>query len=466
MFLIMSWNCNSIKNKQQDLYHIINTMNPQIIFLNETRLRPEQTLKYANYHTERQDRLNNTGGGVACLIHKTINYRRIKNLQTRIEHVTLELNNNVWISGGYAPPESIRDANDIEVFFPLNMRAILIGDLNAKHTTWINPRNNAAGRILFNHIINNPDLLIHHPDQPTRYPSTQNGRPSTIDIALTKHINDVQMYTKTTLCSDHLPIFVEWKNYNPERAQQRVYSYKNINWASFRQRLSDITTIPETITNIAQLESQVQTITENIQNTRDQFARKIKIKHKLDSLPPEILQQINLRNRYKRAWQRRPTDLDKQQINQLNNEIERNIRNYRTHTWMTYVASLERQNNSLWKLTKNLKRSGTQQTDLVVNGVSYYKDEDKCEAFADYFADVFTETPSSTQEQQDITNATDAFSKQKYPIPPKILEKLLTTPDEIKQIIKKLANKKAPGPDTIPNLILKNLPKQLYICSK
>lgn len=397
------------------------------------------------------------------MIHKSINYRRITTLQSSIEHITLELNNDLWISGGYAPPRLLRTANDIEVFFPQNKRAILIGDLNAKHSTWLNHRNNTAGITLFNYLLNNLNIHIHHPDQHTHYPSTITSRPSTIDIALTKGINDVNLHTKTTLCSDHLPIFLEWKNFHPNRDQQSVYSYKNLNWTAFRQKLNDITTIPGPITNIAELETQVHTLTNNIQKTRDQFARKITIKPKIDTLPPDILQKINLRNRYKRAWQRRPTELDRQRIKLLNNEIERSIRNYKTYTWMKYISSLETQDNSLWKLTRNLKRPSTQQTDLIVNGRSLYKDSDKIEAFADYFADVFDDAIVNTQEQQNITNATDAFSSHKYPIPPAILNKLMTTPNEIIKTIKNLPNNKAPGPDTIPNLILKNLPRKVIV---
>lgn len=442
----MSWNCNSILAKKQELYYIINTLKPTIIFLNETRLKPIHKFKFKNYNTERQDRLNNIGGGVACLIHRSLNYRRINDLQSNIEHITLELNNDLWITGGYAPPLAIRSTNDIEVFFPQNTRAILIGDLNAKHTTWINHRNNTAGIILFNHLLNNLNLLIHHPDQPTHFPYTRDARPSTIDIALTKGLNDVQMYTRTTLCSDHLPIFLEWENRAADQVQQRVFSYKNMNWAAFRQKLNDITTIPGPITNTNELEKQVEILTKNIQQTRDQFARKVEIKPKIDTFPPEILNKIKLRNRYKRAWQRRPTDADKQRIKILNNEIERDIRNHRNNSWMTYIASLERQDNSLWRLTRNLKRPNMQQTDLIVNGVSLYKDTDKIEAFADYFAEVFSESQTNTQQQQNIINATDAFSQHKYPIPPKLANKLTTTPNEIRDIIKKLPNNKAPGP--------------------
>lgn len=284
MLLIMSWNCNSIKAKQQELYSIINTLKPNIIFLNESRLKPNDKFKFKNYYTERQDRLNNIGGGVACLIHRSLNYKRINNLQSNIEYITLELSSYLCITGGYAPPRAITSANDIEVFFPLNTRAILIGDLNAKHTTWINHRNNTAGIILFNHLLNNLNLQIHHPDQPTHYPNTRDARPSTIDIALTKGLNDVQLHTKTILCSDHLPIFLECNNNNfPAQAQQRIYSYKNMNWTAFRQKLNDITTIPEPITNTAELENQVKILTENIQKTRDKFARKIEIKQKIDT---------------------------------------------------------------------------------------------------------------------------------------------------------------------------------------
>lgn len=462
MWLIISWNCNGIKSKQGDLYQTINHYSPKLVFLNETRLRPNDKLKLKNYATERMDRPDNRGGGVACLIHSSIRYKRITNLQTNIEYITLEIESKLWISGGYAPPEAIRTAADIEVFFPRLGRALLIGDLNAKHTSWLNDNNNRAGQLLFNHIISRPNLLIHHPDNHTHFPS--NGRtPSTLDIALTKGLTHIDLKTKDILGSDHLPLFLYWNNHPREQELQTIFSYKNFNWQEFKHRISDLTIIPNHITNVSELERQVNILTKNIQTTRDQLAPKIKMRNRTDQIPDSLKSLIKSRNQIKKAWQRRPNYLDGQFIKTLNTEIERGLRNHRNKTWMKYVSSLGTQDNSLWKLARSIRRPGAQQTDLVVDGISYYRDQDKARVFAEHFEKIFEDTQTDNETHKDITDSANTFSTQKFPIPPTVLQKILATPKELANTIKNLKNGKAPGPDTIGNNLIKNLPRKAQI---
>lgn len=457
----MSWNCNGIKNKYGDLHYAINHYKPKIIFLNETKLGPTDKLKLKNYTTIRADR-NHLGGGVACLIDKTIQHKRISNIRTGIEHITIEINNNLWISGGYAPENSIQAENDLGVFFPRNARALLVGDLNAKQTAWMNNRNNRAGNILLNFILNNPNITLHHPDAPTHYPSNGNT-PSILDIALTKGMTDINIRTETTLSSDHLPIFIKWKDHPPNAQHQLTYDYKNVNWTTFRQRLNNITAVPAPISCTRELERQVEIVTSNITSIRNQMAPMKPMKPKIESLPADILNLIQQRNRLKRAWQRRPNNQDKELIKLYNNEIEKGIRLHRNKVWMEYISTLAPQDNSLWKLTRTLKRTGLTQTDLIIDDKHIYKEQDKANAFADHFANIFDETPDTSETQNSITKATDTFALHKYPIPPNIACKLLVSPQEIKTLIKNLPSRKAPGPDTINNLILKNLPRKTII---
>ena len=68
-----------------------------------------------------------------------------------------------------------------------------------------------------------------------------------------------------------------------------------------------------------------------------------------------------------------------------------------------------------------------------------------------------TTPPNSTTFHDQITTEAQQIPSHN-PIPANKLPKLLTSPTEIRNIIKTTPNNKVPGPDSIPNILLKNLP--------
>lgn len=82
-----------------------------------------------------------------------------------------------------------------------------------------------------------------------------------------------------------------------------------------------------------------------------------------------------------------------------------------------------------------------------------YAPAEKAEALADHFEQSFT--PNSTPTHSDHMDITQSVSAPNYNIPHRIK---YSSPNEIKNFIKNLPLKKAPGHDKISNVILKNLP--------
>ena len=62
---ILQWNCNSISAHGGELKHYLTTMNflPDIICLQETRLKPHHTFTLPGYNIIRRDRDPPDGGG-------------------------------------------------------------------------------------------------------------------------------------------------------------------------------------------------------------------------------------------------------------------------------------------------------------------------------------------------------------------------------------------------------------------
>lgn len=435
----------------------------------ETKLRNEDKLDIQHYKIERQDRPDRRttgygrGGGVIILIKNGIPYKRLPNLRTTIEHVAITLKNNVTIAGAYAPPWLNMTENDLTPFFTITSRCLLLGDLNAKHTLWNNHINNRAGLLLHQYIHDNDHLQLLYTDEPTHYPLDNNNIPSYIDIGINKGLRGLSdLQTETALNSDHLPVWVVW-NESRETTQQTVYDYTNFNWPLYRQRLNEATIIPRDINSIEALETEVECFTRNVCRTRNALARKVVNTPKEDRLPNEILDLIRTKNRIRKRWQNTRRDEDKRRMTELTNQIRTDIKTYKNKCWTEKLTKLNVRDNSLWKITKNLRKTNEKVPTITHNGRDFFTNKDKAEVIAEHFADVHKETPDMTDEQRNITNRVASFVERKYPIPPRTFTSLKTTPGEVKKFLQNLPNNKAPGPDTITYKLLKNLPRKTIV---
>lgn len=94
---IAFWNAQGIanKSKQQLLNHFISIENIDILLLAETFLKPHNTIKFSDFIIHRNDRLQQTHGGVAIMIRKNINHKVRAHFNTKsIENISIEIQIN------------------------------------------------------------------------------------------------------------------------------------------------------------------------------------------------------------------------------------------------------------------------------------------------------------------------------------------------------------------------------------
>lgn len=159
---ILSINVNSIiaNQRRASLYQAIKKHNPDIVFISETKLNSSHVITFKDYNIVRNDRKNKEGGGTAIIIRKNIPYKKIdlSNTTTNqlLEHTILKIkiksNSYLYLIAAYATcgsqKEFIPDLNNLFNQLKLdneNNFFILAGDLNAKHTSWLNQNNNPRG---------------------------------------------------------------------------------------------------------------------------------------------------------------------------------------------------------------------------------------------------------------------------------------------------------------------------------
>jgi hypothetical protein len=136
---------------------------------------------------------------------------------------------------------------------------------------------------------------------------------------------------------------------------------------------------------------------------------------------------------------RRTGDLDQQEVwKDLERKYKRMIKKSKRNTWRKFVT--EADENTIWKLKKYMETTPTSSYIPTLNETAASNDE-KAEIFRSTF---FPPPPPA-----DLSDIEEAHYPELVPTPPRI------TLAQVDVAIDKLVPKKAPGPDEIPNLVLK-----------
>lgn len=137
---LIHFNVNSIVSpaKKVQLIEYINRYNPEIVFLTETKLKPGHFFAVKNYNLFRADRLQTNGGGTAILVKNSINAKQVKSHSRFFESCAIKLKvskQSVVCIAIYVPPTSNLKYFNFKNFFEnFNESIICAGDFNARHT--------------------------------------------------------------------------------------------------------------------------------------------------------------------------------------------------------------------------------------------------------------------------------------------------------------------------------------------
>lgn len=462
---IVTWNANGILNKLDQLKLFLFKHKVDIMLINESKLIKTDGLRIKNYSILRSDRNSNDnvrGGGVLILIKNNVPYKKINSPKTDIENTILKLENGILLIAAYNRPSNIMSTNDLDKLFAINNKTLIIGDLNACHTLWNNNRNNTNGNTI-NNYANNNNINIHFTDNPTHYPNN-NSTPSTIDIVLNKNVNNVSKpISLPELNSDHNPVALTI-NGKRENHTKTIRSYKNTNWAKFRSDLNNVITINNKIDSTTIIEKEVETLTQNIMLTINRHSTKKTIDPHKEYIPEVICNLIKEKNKTRKRYQTSADPALKTILTQLNVDIKNAIKTHRNTNWSEKLKNLSPSDNSLWKTVKYFKKPLVGIPEIHHNNITAVTDNKKANALGEMFASINKlDLSNSTAKQLEITETINKFIQETFTIKKRDAAKLITSPEEIIAIIKKMPASKAPGADKLENKIIKNLPRKAII---
>ena len=148
---VVSVNARGIKSKLTSLKRIITELNPEIVALQETKLKEKEKITVAGYEWIDGNRKNQSGGGgVGFLVHTSILKNTIREPsslipdKTELRWIRLTLSCNAQICFGVFYGKQETDAADItqddyitlqdqiSSYLSQNYHIILLGDFNAK----------------------------------------------------------------------------------------------------------------------------------------------------------------------------------------------------------------------------------------------------------------------------------------------------------------------------------------------
>ncbi|GFX64664.1 RNA-directed DNA polymerase from mobile element jockey [Trichonephila clavipes] len=288
-------------------------------------------------------------------------------------------------------------------------------------------------------------LDILAPDTSTHFNSRHSN--AILDIGFAVNLSYTEVFTINTLSSDHNPVIFDFVTNNVLPPILRTL--KTTNWIKFQEIIyHDIPGNPR----IDDLDLAVQNFTSNISNaiSASTSTRLINTPHL--RLPENIRELIRAKNRFRKLWNDTRYPPYKREVNALIRQIRREIQEHKNRTWKDYLLTLNAEDNSLYNLHRKFSKRHIPFPPLHGPGGMAYSDFKKAEAFKDTLEVTFQENeePYCDDKIEEVENLVDDYFDNFATCTPP-----LTSPSEVRGIIKKLQNRKAAGPDQIPNIAFK-----------
>lgn len=473
---ILQWNANGFYTRYERLQLLCQNHKPEIICIQETNFKANSKGKLKGFKCYNKNRhySNIASGGVAIFAKEYLPAEQI-DIQTEIEAVAIKIQAPATISvcNIYLPNSQSLDANEIkDLIKQLPKPFILLGDFNSHNTIWGSNKSDTRGRQMEN-IIDEEDLIILNNGQPTHF-NMSNGRLSAIDLTLCSTAIAPKCnwgVLEQLHDSDHFPIllYVDCPHSIPDSfARSLKWNYDKANWEQYKKCISkllnqqDIFEENDDIDRIIQTFSNVITIAtyESIKYTRPT--------NKTRSVPwwnDECGDAIKRSKRAFNKYKKHNTLENKIEYKKMRAKARRIIKESKAKSWTVFVSSISASNNikDSWNKINAIKGS------KLYNSIPFLQNDNKMitepYCIANILADKFTKNSSSQnytadflqykaeEEKEEITfNSNQDTGSQYHLNNPISLKELTSTIDSTKN--------SSPGPDGIPNILIKQLPTE------
>lgn len=465
-FNILHWNANGITNfsNLKQFEYLLEKENIQIASLNETFFKENHRPFFNNFYLYRNDRTHARGGGVALLVRRSLQHKLLPLTKTTIiENLSIEILINqrrTIISTAYSPRYTAHFSNDIMALISSNKEFILLGDLNAKHTSWNCPQNNISG-IALNNLQQNHNFFVYCPNSHTLYPHQRNRSSSTVDIALSNSSMNIKLNTLGyEIPSDHRPILCSIECSSFKTVNLSHYSYKHANWRSFQNLINNsISLTVEAYTSKPAIDKEINKLINLVLDARESSVPKYSQKGG-NILEADVIRYIGERKKFNRKSERATNTQEISFYDQcssfLSGVINQKISKDRNNKWTSLLTSMKPGDKRFWTISRSLRgKRKNQIPHLMEVGNKIISDSEKADILANTFAKshILTMNYSHSFDNRVISTVNNFKAE-----PPTTDGAILITFDELSKVLSTLKTSKSPGFDNVPNILLKKLP--------
>ena len=420
----------------------------KIAAIQETKLTNKSQIgQPAPFTLIREDRNINKGGGLAFLIHESIQFTRLDKPSLNddtLEYLAIQVE-DLKLINVYIPPGSSCSAGykpSLNSVFP-DGDAIIMGDLNAHDNLWHSSIQDARGADLADEI-GSSNFGTLNTEHHTRLP-TSNGQATSPDVTLASLsiLPYASWQAHTNLGSDHLPLIISLDtDMTHQPSEDKVYiNFRKANWTKFKaeteNKFKDL--LPPT--DVHKAEKVFRKILNNTSNT---CIPKGRIKDIIPEIPTEAAMKIKERDNL------RATQPHSDRITTLNQEIKNDIQQHKREKWRAAVSEIEGNRNSakLFKLINRLngKQKANSNQSIRFKGKYLSCPKKIAKGFNKQYSSVVPH--KSSKISRIVTNKLKA-NKASAPA--------TFTTEQTMAAVKQLKASKALGPDKISNLHLKHL---------
>ena len=460
----LNWNARSLLGNEDEFFNFLRTHNIDVAVITETFLKPCHSLKRdPNYKIFRNDRLEGAGGGVAIAIRGRIKHKILPSFNTRvIETLGIEIETDIGkftIIAAYLPFQCSGEQKnffkgDLQKLTRNKSKFFVAGDFNSKHRSWNNLQNNSNGNILFDDC-SAGYYTIEHPNSPTCFSSIRN--PSTIDLVLTD-LGQLcsQSITHADFDSDHLPVTFSVSQDAIENPSKLVFNFQKADWERYQNFVERDLDVNLAVNTKSDIDSALDHLTSSIVNARAAAVPRVQIKFDSPLIDDDLQQIIRLKNIRRRQYQRTHDPLYKTIYKELEKEIKRRFAIIRNDQFSKAVEDIKPYSKPFWKLTKILKKPQKPIPTLKDGDHLLLTNREKSQKLAKQFESAHnfnlnTVSPIEgevNQECQIVFNCENSFDTS-----------CTTNVDELKSLLRKFKNMKAPGDDGIFYILIKRLPE-------
>ena len=239
---ILQHNVQTWNTKRHTLTNIYNSIDPDILLLNENSVKNTDQLKKFNYNLFTTNKRNEQLAGAAIATKKNITAQIDDDYYQDFILATVQTENGpITVATGYIPPrQSYINSIDLNKIFNRRHPAYLVGDLNAYHRTFSYTNNNLRGKQIVT-LINANKCKHIGPFFDTRITANTTRKP---DIALTNKQAHLNTYLKAgpLTPSDHFPIIMEISTNLIQIPITPRLQFNKTNWTLYKQTLSSFET--------------------------------------------------------------------------------------------------------------------------------------------------------------------------------------------------------------------------------